>query len=56
MKGKRFKNLIFLGDVLAFMLTSFGGPQAHLAILLNDFVKKRNYLTEEELMELYALT
>ncbi|HET8827703.1 MAG TPA: chromate transporter, partial [Pelobium sp.] len=35
------------------MLTSFGGPQAHFAILLNDFVKKRNYLTEEELMELY---
>ncbi|RKD14539.1 chromate transporter [Pelobium manganitolerans] len=38
------------------MLTSFGGPQAHLAILLNDFVKKRAYLSEEELMELYALT
>ncbi|MDA9555679.1 chromate efflux transporter [Pelobium sp.] len=38
------------------MLTSFGGPQAHIAILLNDFVKKRAYLTEEELMELYALT
>ncbi|MBK0382436.1 chromate efflux transporter [Pedobacter sp. SD-b] len=56
MKGKKFRNLVFLGDVLAFMLTSFGGPQAHLAILLNDFVRKRNYLTEEELMELYALT
>jgi chromate transporter len=56
MKGKRFLKLVFLGDVLAFMLTSFGGPQAHLAILLNDFVKKRKYLTEEELMELYALT
>ena len=38
------------------MLTSFGGVQAHIAILLNDFVKKRAYLTEEELMELYALT
>lgn len=52
----KYKKLIFIGDVLAFMLTSFGGPQAHLAILLNDFVKKRQYLTEEELMELYALT
>jgi chromate transporter len=51
----RFKNIIFLRDVLGFMLTSFGGPQAHLAILLNDFVKKRNYITEEELMELNAL-
>lgn len=38
------------------MLTSFGGPQAHIAILLNDFVKKRAYITEEELIELYALT
>jgi chromate transporter len=56
MKGKRFLKLVFLGDVIAFMLTSFGGPQAHLAILLNDFVIKRKYLTEEELMELYALT
>ncbi|WP_442796249.1 chromate efflux transporter [Pelobium manganitolerans] len=56
MKGKRFRKLIFLRDVIAFMLTSFGGPQAHLAILLNDFVKKRAYLSEEELMELYALT
>lgn len=56
MKGKRFRKLIFLRDVIAFMLTSFGGPQAHLAILLNDFVKKRNYLTEQELMELYSLT
>ncbi len=37
------------------MLTSFGGAQAHLAILLNDFVKKRPYLTENELMELNAL-
>ncbi len=55
-KESEFKRVVFLGDVLAFMLTSFGGPQAHLAILLNDFVKKRNYLSEEELMELYALT
>lgn len=38
------------------MLTSFGGPQAHLAILLNDFVIKRAYLTENELMELNALS
>jgi chromate transporter len=52
----KFRRLIFLRDVLWFMLTSFGGQQAHIAILLNDFVKKRAYLTEEELMELYALT
>ena len=38
MKGKRFLKLVFLGDVIAFMLTSFGGPQAHLAILLNAYL------------------
>lgn len=52
----RYKKIIFLKDVLGFMLTSFGGPQAHLAILLNDFVKKRPYITEQQLMELYALS
>ena len=52
----KIRRLIFLRDVLWFMLTSFGGPQAHIAILLNDFVKKRAYVTEDELMELYALS
>src|SRR5690606_14423552 len=52
----RKRHIIFLRDVLWFMLTSFGGPQAHLAILLNDFVIKRRYLTEEELLELNSLT
>jgi len=51
----RYKKIIFLKDVLSFVLTSFGGPQAHLAILLNDFVKKRPYITEQQLMELNAL-
>ena len=52
----KLRRLIFLRDVLWFMLTSFGGPQAHIALLLNDFVKKRAYVTEDELMELYALS
>ncbi len=50
------RHIIFLRDVLWFMLTSFGGAQAHLAILLNDFVIKRRYLSEEELLELNSLT
>ncbi len=50
------KHIIFLRDVISFMLVSFGGPQAHLAILLRDFVLKRRYLTEEELLELNSLT
>jgi chromate transporter len=36
-------------------LTAFGGPQAHITMLLDIMVKKRAYLTEEELLELYAL-
>ena len=36
-------------------ISAFGGPQAHLAMLLKIMVKKRGYISEEELMELYAL-
>ena len=42
-------------DVLLYTLSAVGGPQAHIAILLREFVEKRNYVTEEELMELNAL-
>jgi len=38
-----------------YTLSAFGGPQAHLAIMLREFVEKRKYVTEEELMELNAL-
>ncbi len=36
-------------------LTAFGGPQAHFAMLIKLMVKKRGYLTEEDLLELNAL-
>lgn len=49
------RKLLFLTDVFIFTLSSFGGPQAHLAIMLREFVEKRRYVTEEELMELNAL-
>jgi chromate transporter len=52
----RKRKLIFLGDVILYTLSAFGGPQAHLAIMLREFVEKRKYVTEEELMELNALT
>ena len=48
--------LIFLRDVCLYTLTSFGGPQAHIAMLLREFVEKRGYITESELMELNALS
>ena len=36
-------------------VTSFGGPQAHLGHFQNLLAKKRNYVTEEELIEFNAL-
>ncbi|MFD2574070.1 chromate efflux transporter [Spirosoma soli] len=52
---RRIRYFIFLKDVLILALTTFGGPQVHLAMLYDRFVQKRRYLTEEELMELNAL-
>src|ERR1700748_2508222 len=49
------KQLIFLRDVIIYTFTAFGGPQAHIAVLLREFVEKRRYITEQELMELNAL-
>ncbi|WP_317169147.1 chromate transporter [Mucilaginibacter humi] len=37
-----------------YTLSAFGGPQGHIAIMLREFVQKRQYITEEELMELNA--
>lgn len=42
-------------DVFIYTFTAFGGPQAHIAILMREFVEKRRYITETELMELNAL-
>lgn len=50
------RDFLFLRDVLLYTLSAFGGPQAHIAILLREFVEKRNYITEEELLELNALS
>jgi chromate transporter len=52
---KKIRRLIFLKDVLILACTSFGGPQVHLAMFIDVFVKKRNYLSEAELLELQAL-
>ncbi|HEY0055937.1 MAG TPA: chromate transporter, partial [Pedobacter sp.] len=50
------KQFLFIRDVILFTLTAFGGPQAHIAIMLKDFVQKRHYINETELLELNALT
>jgi len=52
---KRVRYYIFLRDVLILALTTFGGPQAHLAHFHKVLVKKRGYLTEADLMEVNSL-
>lgn len=46
---------VFLRDVLMLAVTSFGGPQAHLAHFQKVLVNKRNYLSEADLIELNSL-
>lgn len=55
MTFKRVRYFIFLRDVAILSVTAFGGPQGHLALFLDMMVKKRGYLSEEDLLELYAL-
>jgi len=44
-----------LREVFWIAITAYGGPQGHLALFFDFFVKKRGYLKEEELLELNAL-
>lgn len=55
MSVTRVRYIIFLKDVLVLSLTAFGGPTAHMAMFLDILVKKRAYLNEKDLIELYAL-
>src|ERR1700756_3298810 len=50
------RQLLFLRDALIYTFTAFGGPQAHISIMLREFVEKRRYITEQELIELNALS
>lgn len=46
----------FLWDVFICSLGSYGGPEAHYGVFTNQLVEKKKYVTEEELVELIALT
>ena len=48
------RHVPFLRTVFFYSLTAFGGPQAHLGMMMKNFVKRRHYVTEEELMEYNA--
>jgi chromate transporter len=51
----RSRDILFLKDLFIIGFTAFGGPQAHIPVLQSVLVKKRNYLSNEELLELYSL-
>jgi chromate transporter len=55
MNVRQIRYFIFLKEIFVMSWTAFGGPQAHLALFLKVFVEKRNYLTEEALLEIFAL-
>jgi chromate transporter len=52
---RRVRYYIFLRDVLILAVSTFGGPQAHLAHFHKVLVQKRGYLTEAQLMEINSL-
>ena len=48
------RHVRFLKDVFLYSLTAFGGPQAHVAMMMKIFVHKTPYITKEELLEYSA--
>ena len=48
------RHIPFLKAVFLHSVTAFGGPQAHIGMMMKTFVHKRPYITEEELMEYNA--
>ena len=50
------RQLLFIKQVFVYTFVAFGGPQAHLSLLLRFFVKKVSFISEEELLELNALS
>lgn len=48
------RHIPFLKAVFIHSLTAFGGPQAHIGLMLKNFVRHRPYISEQELMEYTA--
>ncbi|HVT85707.1 MAG TPA: chromate transporter [Chitinophagaceae bacterium] len=49
LRHRHFLRAVFLNSI-----TAFGGPQAHIAMMMKTFVRQREYITEAELMEYTA--
>jgi chromate transporter len=45
------RHIPFLKNVFLYSITAFGGPQAHVAMMMKMFVHKTPYVTKEELLE-----
>ncbi len=45
------RHIPFLKNVFLYSITAFGGPQAHVAMMMKMFVQKVPYVTKEELLE-----
>jgi chromate transporter len=45
------RHIRFLKNVFLYSISAFGGPQAHLAMMMKLFVDKTPYVTKEELLE-----
>jgi chromate transporter len=48
------RHIPFLKTVLLHSITAFGGPQAHIGMMMKNFVDEKPYVTKEELMEYNA--
>ena len=48
------RHVPFLKNVFLYSITAFGGPQAHVAMMMKMFVRKTPYITKEELLEYNA--
>ncbi|MFL5808604.1 MAG: chromate transporter [Flavisolibacter sp.] len=48
------RHVRFLKNVFLYSITAYGGPQAHVAMMMKFFVDKTPYVTKEELLEYNA--
>jgi chromate transporter len=48
------RHIPFLKNVFLHSITAFGGPQAHIAMMVKTFVHQTPYISKEELLEYHA--
>lgn len=55
MRDNNVKWSAFIKDVFICSLGAYGGPASHYGVFTDQLIKKKKYITEEELVELIAL-